>query len=61
MFDEILQVASSGGEKQQEKTITERGRTSGATKVTQKKTTGGTAVIIYKEMRDVTKRGDVIT
>ncbi|KAF7502030.1 hypothetical protein GJ744_008723 [Endocarpon pusillum] len=61
MFDEILRVASSGGEKQQEKTVTERGRTPGATGVTQKKTTGGTAAIIYKEMRDVTKRGDVMT
>ncbi|KAF7502019.1 hypothetical protein GJ744_009925 [Endocarpon pusillum] len=60
MFDEILRVASSGGEKQQEKTVAERGRTPGATGVTQKKTTGGTAAIIYKEMRDVTKRGDVM-
>ncbi|KAF7502067.1 hypothetical protein GJ744_007518 [Endocarpon pusillum] len=37
------------------------GEPQAATGATQKKTTGGTAATIYKEMRDVMKRDDVMT
>ncbi|KAF7501985.1 hypothetical protein GJ744_003355 [Endocarpon pusillum] len=60
IYDDILRVASSGGEKQRAKTVVERERTPGATGATQKKNAGGAAANIYKEIRDITKSGNAM-
>ncbi|KAF7511527.1 hypothetical protein GJ744_004115 [Endocarpon pusillum] len=61
MYDELLGFASSGGENKRTTTVAARGRTPGVTRETQEKNTGGAATNLYKEMREVTKRGDAMT
>ncbi|KAF7502047.1 hypothetical protein GJ744_008222 [Endocarpon pusillum] len=58
LYDDILRVALSRGEKQQAKTVADQGRTLGATRAALEKTTGGAAVSIYKKIRDITKKSD---